>query len=366
MSVLQRIFQDHGRAYLETYGDRVPVPHRRVLYAVCTCRTAATRTLMYRCAECGERHFAASSCGNRHCPVCQGRKALEWVHGQMEKLLPCTYFFATFTLPSELRTTARSHQAEVYGAMMKSAADSLKTLEADPRFAGCRVAGFTAVMHTWGRKLQYHPHVHVIIPGGGLSADRSRWIAASDTFLVHVRALSAAFRGRMQTALQRAGLSAEVPPAVWRRDWVVDCRAAGDGRAVLRYLGAYVCRVAVSDSRIADYDGHTVTVRYRKVGSSRWRHVSFTPFEFIRRFLQHVLPSGFTKVRHYGFLSPNFSVPIQRIRELISILCELLRDMLEVILPPLPPRSAPRCPVCGTPMIFVSASTIRLRGGASP
>ncbi len=300
----------------------------------------------------------------RHCPVCQNGKAAQWVYRQQLRLLPCTYFLATFTLPETLPELARSNQRVVYKALMNCAAESLRTLEADKRFVGAQVAGFFGVLHTWGRQIQYHPHAHFVIPGGGLTNDRDRWVSATGGFLVHVRALSKMFRGKIRDALAKAGLLDRVPTEVWRRDWVVHCEPVGDGRAVMKYLGAYVFRVAVSDARIAEYDGESVVVRYRKVGSSRSRHMKLSAFEFIRRYLQHVLPSGFMKIRHYGFMSPNFSMPIQRIRELICVLYETLRDNLPKIEPP---QTRPmRCPSCNAVMHHTRFIPVTAIGGASP
>jgi hypothetical protein len=284
--------------------------------------------------------------------VCQNDKAAGWVYRQQLRLLPCPYFLATFTLPEGLRALARSHPRVVYDALFDEAAASLRTLEADRRFVGCKVAGFFGVLHTWGRQLQYHPHVHFVIPGGGLSPGRDRWVTASGHFLVHVRALSRLFRGKMKATLRRAGLLALVPPEVWGQEWVVHCKPVGDGRHIMKYLGAYVFRVAISEARIAAYDGEFVTFKYQKVGSSKWRKLTVSAGEFIRRFLQHVLPAGFMKVRHFGFLSPNFGVPIQKIRELICVLYELLRQIPPPVDPPAKPKPL-RCRNCSTLMRWV-------------
>jgi hypothetical protein len=217
---------------------------------------------------------------------------------------------------------------------------------------GCKLAGFFGVLHTWGRQLQYHPHVHFVIPGGGLDENRERWVPASGRFLVHVKALSRMFRGKMKAALREAGLIEQVEPKVWEQEWVVHCKPAGDGRHVMKYLGAYVFRVAISDARILAYDGEQVTFQYQKVDCSKWRKLTVPALEFIRRYLQHVLPSGFVKIRHYGFLSPNFAVPLQRIRELICVLYELLRDTLRDADPPRKPKPL-RCSACGRLMRWV-------------
>lgn len=349
MSDIQQLFIDHGPSYLRTYGDAVPSMHRKAIRAIRQCRTGACGHHLFTCGDCGTHQVAKSSCGNRHCPLCQHDKGAMWVYKQQMRLLPCTYFFATFTMPEGLRAVARSHQRSVYKALFDCAAEALSTLEADRRFVGCKVSGFFGVLHTWTRQLAYHPHVHFIIPGGGLSADRSRWVAARGDFLVHVKALSRLFRGKMKAALKQAGLLEGVPSAVWTQEWVVHCKAAGDGRHCLKYLGAYVFRVAISDARIESYDGKAVTFKYQKVGSSRWRRMTLDAFEFIRRYLQHVLPHGFMKVRHYGFCSHNFSIPIQRIRELICVLYETLREMLPALTPPKKKKPL-RCPCCKKPM----------------
>ena len=352
MNTIQKIFQDHSAAYLKRFGDTLPEIHRKSMVAICECRTGLCGQHIFQCPDCGDWKMTNSSCGNRHCPVCQNQKAAEWVHSQQLRLLPCTYFLATFTLPKTRHRTARSNQRVVYNAILNYAAASLRTLEADKRFVGCNVAGFFDVLHTWGRQLQYHPHAHFVIPGGGLSKNHDQWISANGNFLVHVRALSKMFRTKMPKAFTEAGLADKIPKDVWKRDWVVHCESVGDGRTVMKYLGAYVFRVAISEARIANYDGNTVTIRYKKVGSSRWRHMQLSAFEFIRRYLQHVLPTRFVKIRHYGFLSSNSKTPIQKIRELICVLYELLRDQVEKIKSP-PQHKPLRCSVCNCVMRWV-------------
>lgn len=352
MNRIQQIFREHGATYLERFGDRFPEAHRKVIEAICECRQGERGHHIFECPDCGKRHVANSSCGNRHCPVCQHRKATEWVYRRQLQLLPCTYFLATFTLPEELRAVARSNQAAVYKAMFNAASASLSTLEADKRFVGCNVAGFFGVLHTWGRQLQYHPHVHFVVPGGGLSKNRDQWVAANGNFLVHVRALSKMFRARMQAAFKAEGLDKRVPESVWSRDWVVHCEAVGNGQATLKYLGAYVMKVAISDARIAAYDGRTVRIKYQKVGSAKWRFMTLDVFEFMRRFLQHVLPCGFMKIRHYGFLSPNFGVPLRKIREMICVLYELIRTLPVKVKPPQRPKPL-KCLRCRSIMTWV-------------
>jgi hypothetical protein len=236
MSRIQTIFRDHAEAYRTQSGAALCEEQRRVIQAICDCRSGACGHHLFACPECGEPRVANSSCGNRHCPLCQNDKAVQWVYRQQLRRLPCNYFLATFTLPEALRELAWKHPADLYDALLDEAAEALRTLEADPRFVGCKVAGFFGVLHTWGRQMQYHPHAHFVIPGGGLSADRREWVGARGDFLVHVRALSALFRGKLRARLETLGLLAEVPRAVWTQDWVVHCKAVGTGEAVLKYL----------------------------------------------------------------------------------------------------------------------------------
>ena len=364
MNRIQQIFTDHADAYVECFGDRMPTMHRKALAAICECRTGQRGHHLFSCRTCRQTHVAKSSCGNRHCPVCQNDKAATWVHKQQLKRLPCTYFMATFTLPEALRSVARSNQKEVYGAMLDEAAASLRTLQKDPRFVGCDLAGFFGLLHTWGRQLQYHPHVHFVIPGGGLSKDRRTWVPAHGHFLVHVKALSRMFRGKIKQRFRKAGLLGLVPEEVWAQEWVVHCKAVGDGQHVMKYLGAYVFRVAISDSRIVGYDGKNVTFKYQKVGTSKYRQLTLPVFEFMRRFLQHVLPKGFVKVRHYGFLSPNCRIRIQQVAELICMLYEHLRSFPVKTRPPQKPKPL-RCNQCGGLMQWMRFLA-PIRPGSSP
>jgi putative transposase len=247
---------------------------------------------------------------NRERPKLGSRK-------QAAQLLPCPYFLVTFTLPEALRQFVRGHQRVAYDALFEASNEALKKLAADPKHLGSRRCGFFGVLHTWGRTLDYHPHVHYVVPGGALSQDGSQWLPSRIDFFLPVRALSAVFRAKFRDAMKQVGLYHQIDPAVWKQDWVVHSRPAGDGRASLKYLAPYVFRVAISDRRIVSFDDQTVTFSYR--GSNRWRQMTLEAMEFIRRFLQHVLPSGFQKVRHYGFLSPNSRPSVEAVRWLITL-----------------------------------------------
>jgi hypothetical protein len=340
---IQQIFREHGPAYLAAFGGQMPANHRKVIHAIRNCGTGAFGSHLFSCSGCGELHSADSSCGNRHCPACQAGKSDEWLAKQLEKALPVNYFMVTFTVPQELRNLIRAHQKECYAALFKAASGALKKLAKDPRFVGCGLAGFTGILHTWTRMLEYHPHVHFIVPGGGLSKDGKEWKASSAAFFVHAKPLSKIYRGIFMEELKTAGLA--VPHCVWDPDWVVDCRHVGNGKAALKYLAQYVFRVAIAPSRIIRVADGEVRFKYQRSGEKKWRTCTLKVFEFMRRYLQHVLPHGFTKVRHYGFLAPNARVGLRKIRELICALYEILAEQLPK---PKPARRKPWiCKGCG-------------------
>ena len=353
MPTVADVFRQYGPAYLERFGPAMPAEHKKVLAAISACRTGELGGVVYQCESCGSTHTMGRSCGNRHCPTCQQDKTKAWLEDQLDRLLPCPYFLLTFTVPAGLRGFVRQHQRIAYAAMFEASSAAIKTLAADPKFIGTKRCGFFGVLHTWGRTLEYHPHLHYVVPGGGLSADGSQWLPSRADFFVPVRALSILFRAKFRAALDRAGLLAEVDPAVWRQDWVVHSQAVGDGQASLKYLAPYVFRVALSDRRVVACEDGQVTFSYRRSGSNRWRTMTVDAFEFLRRFLQHVLPSGFPKVRHYGFLSPNSRESIEAVRWLVTLYYGLV-TLLNGILPAEPPTKPPiRCPLCGGPMHMI-------------
>jgi hypothetical protein len=252
-----------------------------------------------------------------------------------------------------LRAVVRRHPRICYAAMFDASSEALKLLAADPKFIGASKPGFFGVLHTWGRTLEYHPHVHYVVPGGGLSDDGQSWLPSRTDFYVPVKALSKIYRGKFRDALAKAGLADRIDPEVWRQDWIVHSQAVGDGRASLKYLAPYVFRVAISDRRIVSCVDSRVTFLYRKSGTRHWRKMTLGAMEFIRRFLQHVLPTGFMKVRHYGFLSANNKQPLEAVQWLVALHYDLV-FLLLAVLKEEPPPPAVHCAECGAAMRLVA------------
>jgi hypothetical protein len=331
----------HGEAYRKKWGQRLTSAQKQALADIQNCRTPFFGGHLHQCDHCEREVYSYHSCRNRSCPKCHQDQTRRWIARQRLRLPPCAYYLLTFTLPHELHAVARANPKELYGLLMKAAADSLQKLARDSRYLGAR-PGILAVLHTWTRATLYHPHVHMLVTAGGLSLDGARWIAPKNpAFLVPVRALSLIFRAKMCAALNKAGLLQSVPSAVWTKTWVVHSRHAGSGDKVLEYLGRYVFRIAITNSRIESIRDANVTFRYRNNKTQLIQRATISGVEFLERFLQHVLPRGCTKVRYYGIFSPR---------------C-LLRSRAAILLPPVvhasdspPPASPPTlpCPICRT------------------
>jgi hypothetical protein len=298
MPTVADIFRLHGKEYLDAFGSKMLPSHRRALQDILDCRTPVMGGHVYRCDHCGFEHYSYHSCGNRSCPTCHGAATEAWLADRRDDLLPVEYFHVVFTLPKELRSILRRHQHKGYDVLMKAAASALMKLASNKKHLGGQI-GLMAVLHTWGQTLNYHPHVHCLVPGGGLDGDK--WNSAREGFLVPVKPLSRLFRGIFMEMAAKKLPDVRIPKSVWNQDWVVHCKPAGQGpETVLRYLARYIHRVAISNSRIISVADGQVHFRYRKSGSRRWRTMTLPAMEFIRRYLQHVLPKGLHKVRYYG------------------------------------------------------------------
>ena len=351
MIELAHIFRRHGSDYQTKFADRMLPSHRQAMRAIINCRTEVLGGHVYHCDHCDEDRYSYHSCRNRHCPKCQHNVAEQWLARQQDFLLPVPYFLLTFTLPAELRALTRSNQRVIYNLLFRASAAATQQLASDPRFVGGQI-GLIGILHTWGRDLNYHPHVHYLVPGGGLSDDDQSWLQAREDFLVHVKPLSILFRAKFREALKKSDLFALVPPETWQQDWVVHCQPVGNGVAALKYLAPYIFRVAISNKRILKLAHGKVTFRYTESSTGQVRICTLCAEEFIRRFLQHVLPKGFVKVRYYGFFSPGLRHRLRRARQLIGV-----QDTNEPEEPSqeMAPNSevACRCPQCGQVMRLI-------------
>ena len=351
------IFRGHAAAYRAQY--QLLPSQARALQDIEACRTAYFGGHLKQCDHCGGQVYAYHSCRNRHCPKCHGDQTERWLTQQETRLLPCPYFLVTFTLPAELRSLAFAHQKKVYGLMMRCAGAALQKLALDPRYLGGRL-GCLAVLHTWTRAMLYHPHVHLLVTGGGLSHDGKEWLAVNPAFLMPEGALAEIFRAKLCAALKKTGLLAPVPRQLWKKDWVVHCKAAGQGRKVLNYLARYIFRVAISNSRLEHFENGQVTFRYRDNRNQQLRRVTLPAQKFIHRFLLHVLPRGCAKVRYYGICSPACRAQLEQARTLLGpakIAATSPAAVDAVPNSPLPEPAAPvpataRCPHCHLGHLF--------------
>lgn len=337
------IFRDRGPAWRHVNRGHVSLDQLKVMSAIERCRTAALGGHVARCenAACGHTAVSYNSCRNRHCPKCQAAASRKWLADREAELLPVPYFHVVYTLPAELRDVAFQNKRVVYDLLMKAAAQTTLQIAADPRRLGVRI-GITAVLHTWGSAMTHHPHVHMIVPGGGLSPDGTRWISSRGNFLVHVNVLARLFRGKMLSLLGDAhdagrlkffnGLAGLADQRAFKRflgplrhtRWMIYVKPPfGGPEAVLAYLSRYTHRVAISNRRLVAADDGGVSFRwkdYREDGLARWKTMTLSSSEFIRRFLIHVLPKGFHRIRHYGlFANGNRAEAIAKARELLGM-----------------------------------------------
>lgn len=303
MVTLNAVFRRHGPQVLAQCGMQLTACQRQALHAIAQCRTAALGGHVYACATCQTTRYSYHSCRNRHCPTCQQDASQRWLAQQQTLLLPVPYFLVTFTLPGKLRAVAQQHPTTVYNLLFRTSAAALQHLAQDPRFVGGQI-GMLGVLQTWTRDLRYHPHIHYLVPALGRAPAGVRWRVGRRTFLVPTKPLAQIFRAKLRDALGRALPHAEIPAAVWRQAWVVDCRPVGNGAAALTYLAPYIFRIALSNNRIEQLTGETVTFRYTAAATGQSKRCTLPAITFIRRFLAHVLPKGFVKVRAYGLLRP--------------------------------------------------------------
>ena len=378
------IFRAHGPRYRQAQCGHLSLTQLKVMSAIEQCRTAALGGHALCCNACGHSELSYNSCRNRHCPKCQARAAQRWLEARQAELLPVEYYHVVFTLPEEVAQIAYYNKAVVYRLLFEVAGETLSTIAADPKHLGAQI-GATLVLHTWGSALTHHPHVHGIVPGGGISKDGERWVACRHGFFLPVRVLSRLFRRRFLEELDRAyragllqffgehaSLAQPAPFAAWlvklkEPEWVVYAKRPFAGpEAVLAYLSRYTHRVAISNSRLIAMDGRSVTFRwkdYRAKGTTRHKTMTLGAGEFMRRFLLHVLPKGFHRIRYYGILSNSGrSNNIEKARRLLDV-APLVPEAPADDDRPQQQRSVFVCPDCGAEMIVIDvmARTLPIR-----
>lgn len=345
MIALAEVLRRHWPAYERKFGARLLPSHRRAVKAILSCRTPALGAQLFGC-KCGRRELVYHSCNHRACPQCGHADATQWLHHQRRKLLPVPYYLVTFTVPAQLRKVIRSHQKILYPLLIRESALALLDVGREHKDLGAQL-GVLAVLQTWARDLHFHPHVHCVVPGGGLSEDQLRWVRPKypDHFLPE-GVLALRFRTRLKHALQQcdAKLFVQVPRRVWQLNWVADVQPVGTGEPALKYLAAYVYRTALSAEKIVADDGQHVTFTYRD-NTAKNRRLTLTGEKFLHRFLQHVLPKGLQRVRHFGWLSPAAKGRFERIRALL--------DWQSPKPLPEPQTFVPQCPCCKKPMHLI-------------
>lgn len=350
---MAEIIRQYGTEYRRKYDQDILPSHRKALKHIASCRTPALGGQKYLCKDCNTFHYSYHSCRDRHCPKCMNDRIDDWLEGQFNLLLPVTYFMATPTVPKEVRPVFRSHQKKMYHLFFKASAEAMVCLAKDKRFLGADI-GLMGILQTWTRQLVYHPHIHFVIPGGGVKDDK--WKYSKPDFFIHGKPLARMIRGKFKAAVKEAGLYEKIPPKVWKQDWVCDVKAVGNGEAVLKYLAPYVYRVAISDRNILKIQNGKVTFRYREQNNKSFRYCTLDVFEFLRRFLQHVLPRGFVKIRYFGFLATKKRNNLDHIKELIGRrLCRKKPSY------PKKQKKPMTCPDCGQILTFI-CEIPRMRG----
>jgi hypothetical protein len=370
------IFRDHGAAWRHANAGHVSLDQMKVMSAIERCRTVALGGHVARCEDCAHTVIAYNSCRNRHCPKCQGAAAKQWLAEREAELLPVGYFHLVFTLPGPIADIAYQNKAAIYDLLLTASAEAAITIAADPKRLGARI-GITAVLHTWGSAMTHHPHVHMIVPGGGICLDGTRWVSCRPRFFLPVRVLSRLFRrlflgkllaahkaGRLKFFADHAALADAPAFAAFlaplrKAEWVVYAKKPfGGPQAVLAYLSRYTHRVAISNRRLISADDTGVTFKwkdYRIEGHARYKTMTLATHEFIRRFLVHVLPKGFHRIRHYGlFANANRAAKIARARELLAVPFRPKQpDTPEATAADVTPVLPRPCPCCGGRMIII-------------
>jgi len=334
------IINQYYDAFMIKYGDTVLPGHLKAMNAIRHCRTPDSGELYVKCPDCHHSQWQPMSCGHRSCPKCQNHVVSRWIDRQQAKLLPVAYFMVTFTLPYELRSLTRHHQKVVYSILFNCVSSTLKDFGLNPKNLGAKI-GMTMVLHTNSRKLDFHPHIHVVMPGGGIDKRRRQWKKKRQKYLFNQDAMSKVFRARFLAALNEAGLS--IPRNI-PSEWVVDCKHVGKGITALKYLSRYLYRGVISENNIVSNQDGEVTFKYieSKTGNTLYRTLKGE--DFLRLIIQHVLPKGFRRVRDYGFLHSNAKKLLSLVQLILHVVINGIKQR---------PRPVFKCPYCKTPMIIM-------------
>ena len=344
---------DALRQHAPTVWHTLTIAQQKVLSSIMRCRTGALGGVHYQCSGCQREHWVGRSCGNRHCPSCGHEKTQVWIEKQSVKLMPVHHFLVTFTVPREIGSVLRIHQREGYRCLFDASCQSIRDVgEATRHLADCQL-GFFGVLHTWGRDpAVYHPHVHFVVPGGGVKLDAQgraeSWHSTPKNFLFHHGTLVRVYKAKLADLLRGCELYELVPPETWNKKFVVDIQAVGHGKPTLKYLAPYVHRVAMSDQRISAVDDSSVTYTVRPSKSNRTVSRRVDGPSFVRGFAQHVLPSGFQKIRHYGWMSPNSNISLDEVKWLVWLFVGWTYWLASGYAPSEKPLTTPlRCSDCG-------------------
>jgi len=352
MSELADVFRLHGPAYLDKYHKKLLPSHKRVMRDVAACRTKDLDGEVYRCPQCHQDRYVYHSCKNRHCPKCQNERADLWLAQKQALLLPVTYYMATVTLPAELRPLIRSNQKALYNLLFRASSAALQKLAKDPRFVGGTL-GMLGVLQTWRRDLGYHPHIHYIIAGGGLASD-GRWRTTRHKYLMPKRAVARIFKGKFSDGLNKLGLYNHAPAIAWKKKWGIDIKKVGSGLEALKYLTPYIFRVAISNKNVLNVTDRDVTFRYRDRESDTIQIRTLPAEKFMGRFLQHVLPKGFQKVRTFGLYHPKQRHKLKVVKEQLQPEdCQTIEGKLSTSKPIKAASVRFICPCCHVDMIRI-------------
>lgn len=366
------ILRKYGKDYLEQYKEKIPQNHLKVINDILICRRKENGGRTYYCQHCNEYVYSYHSCGNRNCNKCQNELADVWFEKNKERLLDVNHFLVTFTLPDSLRTVGRSNQHLFYNILFNAGAESLQSIAYDTRYAGGKL-GMIAILHSWARNLTYHPHVHFVVTGGGLFEDENIWLPSKEDFLVPVLALSKIFKAKFRDLLksENEDIFNQIPQVVWKNEWVVHSEPVGSGEQALSYLARYIFRPAISnnnilsletcaESRVSRGSNGVVKFRFKNAETKQWQEIELSAFEFIHRYLQHVLPKGFVKVRYYGLYAHAYKKKLHVSNVLVLSLSNVNEIPLDRLEKPAKKHidkekkvTTPSCLKCNNPLILI-------------